>query len=184
MAEEYFKNFPLVNYNGKISRNIILRSKFITEVMGNIYAFYPHVILDGQTPEQIAYDYYGSADLDWLVWFSNQSIDPYYDWPMVQDQLDIYINKKYGSFEEAVETIHHYTFKKSVESDEPNQYYTDGYEMTPTTYSFLTVIEKSYWTPVSCYDYEFALNESKRTIQLLDARLKDQVLKEISEIMK
>lgn len=184
MSNAYFRNIPLVQYQGKYARNVILRAKFIDSVIQNYYAFYPYVIKDGQTAEQIAYDYYGDCDLDWLVWFSNQVVDPYYEWPMKQDLLDTYIDKKYGDFVTAVETVHHYVYNKSVEPSDPNQNYIDDFKMTPETYSFLDTIEKSYWKPVTCYDYEFQLNESKRTIQLVDNDLLDQILREISEVMK
>lgn len=183
MSNAYFRNIPLVNYNGKYARNLILRAKFINTVISNYYAFYPYVVKDGQTPEQIAHDYYGDCDLDWVVWFSNNVFDPYYEWIMTQDQLDAYINKKYGDFIAAVETVHHYVYDTRVEASDPNQFYTEEYMMTPETFSFLDPIEKSYWKPVSCYDYEFALNESKRTIQLVDNALIDQIIREIAEVM-
>lgn len=185
MAEAYFANLPIVKYRQAYVRNIIMRAAFIRQVMNQHLVFYPHVILEGQTPEMIAHDYYGSCDYDFIVWMSNDIIDPYYEWPLTTDQFDSYIKKKYGNFETAVETIRHYVYKDTVDEGlDPNQHYTPDYQMTPETYSFMTTIEKSYWKPVNAFDYEFDLNESKRTIQLLDNSLVDQVLMELSRIMK
>lgn len=185
MPNAYFENFPLVNYQGKITRNIIARARFIQGVINNCYAFYPFVISDAMTWEQIAHAYYGDPDLDWIAFFSNNVFDPYYEFPMNQETFDSYIAKKYGDFENAVETIHHYVYNSRVENYiDPNLSYTDGFEMSPTTYSFMTAEQKSSWKPVSVYEWENDKNEAKRTIQLLDSRLVDQVIKEIKEIMK
>lgn len=184
MSNAYFEQFPLVNYKGTITRNLISRARFIQTVIKNAYAFYPFVVSDGMTWEQIAFAYYGDPDLDWVCFYSNNVFDPYYSFPLDQDSFDKYIQKKYGDFETAIESIHHYVYKQvQVIGDDPNTSYTAGYEMTPTTYDFLTPVQKSYWRPVSVYDWENDLNEAKRTIQLLDRRLLNQVLNEISKVM-
>jgi len=120
----------------------------------------------------------------WLVYFSIGLIDPYYDWPMTTDQFNAFILQKYGSYEAAVETIHHYEYNPLVDSGDHDANYMPGYQMTATTYSFLPPERKYQWVPVSEYDYQFKRNENKRAIQLLDSRLKDQVVREISTILK
>lgn len=181
----YFEQFPLVNYNGTITRNIISRAKFIQTVIDNAYAFYDFVIKDSMTWAQIAHSYYGSENYDWICWFSNSVFDPYYEFPMDQETFDTYIAKKYGDFETAVTTVHHYTYHQTqVVGEDPNTSYTDGYEMSPTTYLFMSNVQKSYWKPVSVYDWEDAKNEAKRTIKLIDRRILPQVLKEIGEVMQ
>jgi hypothetical protein len=184
MANAFFNNFPVVNYNGQMTRNIILRAKFFREVMSNYLAFYPYLIKEGQRADMIAHDYYGDRELDWLVYFSIDLIDPYFDWPMTTDQMNAMILDKYGSYETAVETVHHYEYNGDVDKFDHNAGYTPDYEMTPTTYSFLAPAYKYMWTPVSEYEYQFRRNESKRSIQLLDMRLKDQVIRELSKILK
>lgn len=185
MSNAYFEQFPLVNYKGVITRNIIAKARFIQGVITNAYAFYPFVIQDSMTWEQIADAYYNDPDLDWVCFYSNNVFDPYYSFPMDQSTFDTYIQTKYGDFETAVNTVHHYTYNSVYTAyEDPNLSYTDGYEMTPTTYSFMTPVQKSFWRPVSVYDWENDKNEARRTIQLLDRRLLPQVLQEISKVMK
>jgi hypothetical protein len=180
----YFSNFPLVNYNGQITRNIILRAKFFREVMSNYLAFYPYQVKEGQRADMIANDYYGDRELDWLVYFSMDLIDPYYDWPMQQSEFDAFILNKYGSFENAVETIKFYEYNGDVDETNHDLSYMPGYEMSPTTFQFLPDERKFQWLPVSEYEYQFRRNESNRNIQLIDSRLKDQVIQELSKIMR
>jgi hypothetical protein len=174
----------MVTYNGTVTRNIILRAKFFREVLSSYLAFYPYLIKEGQRADMIANDYYGDKELDWLVYFSIDLVDPYFDWPMTTDQFEAFIVKKYGSFEAAVEGIHHYEYNGDVDKFDHNGGYTPDYEMTSTTYSFLDPTYKFQWQPVSEYEYQFRRNESKRSIHLLDSRLKDQVIREISTILK
>jgi hypothetical protein len=184
MANAFFQNFPLVTYNGQVTRNIILRAKFFRDVMNNYLAFYPYQIKEGQRADMIANDYYGDRELDWLVYFSIDLVDPYYGWPMTNDQFNAFILDKYGDYVTSVETVHHYEYNGDVDKFDHNGGYTPNYEMTPTTYSFLDPAYKFQWTPVTEYEYQFRLNESKRSIQLIDSRLKDQVLREISTILR
>lgn len=185
MSNAYFEQFPLVNYKGVVTRNLISRARFVQTVISNAMTFYPFVIQDSMTWEQIADAYYGDPDLDWLCFYSNNVFDPYYEFPMDQTTFDGFINKKYGDFETAVNTVHHYTYNQvQATGTDPNTFYTEGYEMSPMTYSFMTDVQKSYWRPVSIYEYEDNKNEEKRTIQLLDRRLLSQVLQEISKVMK
>lgn len=185
MSNAYFENYPLVNYKGVVTRNIISRARFIQSVIKNYFAFYPFVISDGQTWEQIADAYYGDPDLDWVCFYSNNVFDPYYSFPMDQGTFDKYIQKNYGDFETAVNTVHHYTYNSVYPvSQDPNLSYTDGYELSPVTYSFFTEVQKSFWRPVSVYEWESDKNEARRTIQLLDRRLLPQLLQEINKVMK
>lgn len=184
MADQYFANFPVVNYRGTITRNLISRARFVQSTFENYLVYYPFVVADGQSVEEIADKYYGSPDYDWIVYFSNKVFDPYYFLPLTQSAFEDYLLKKYGDIETAMTTIHHYVYNSIVEDYlDPNLSYTDGYEMSPTTYSFLTTVQQSSWRPVSVYEWEDKLNEDKRTIQLIDRRLLPQIMKEIGEIM-
>lgn len=43
--------------------------------------------------------------------------------------------------------------------------------------------EEQYWAPVSAYDYEAELNQSRRNITLLDNRLTNDVIKEMTDLL-
>ena len=91
----YFENFPLINYDGKVVRDLSRRSKFREKLQADPYLFLPYTIKEGDKAEDIAYYYYGSTDYTWLVFLANNIIDPYHEWPLSQDQFELYLIKKY-----------------------------------------------------------------------------------------
>lgn len=184
MSTPFFANIPIINYQGTQVRDILKKSQFFKSVLDNYNAFYPYTVLDEDRADLIAFHYYGSWEYDWLVYFSNQMLDPYFDWVPTQDQFDKYLMKKYGSFENALETIHHYRYDRSVDPADAEADYKDGYEMTPDTFSLLTNIQKSFWKPVYAYEWESEINEAKRNIKLIDNRLLNQIDREITTIFR
>lgn len=133
---KYFQRMPVVNYEGSLVRNIMTRVKILDSVDKEVTAFYPYTMKEGDRPDTIAYDYYGDAQYDWLVYLSNRIVDPYYELPMNQEDLEDFIIKKYGSLEKAVETILFYR----------NDYTSDDSKITPPAYEALPDVLKKYWT--------------------------------------
>jgi len=92
----YFTNFPTINYRGKEVRNITNRSKIRDEILSDPFVFLPYTVADGENPETIAQLYYGTVDDTWLVLLANNMTDPYYDWPMNDEEFDQYFIDKYS----------------------------------------------------------------------------------------
>jgi hypothetical protein len=113
---EYFTQLPRVAYpsftanNTSVAlTNILTRSAFLREIVENTALFYEYSVKDGETPEIIADKLYGSVSRFWIVLLFNQLSNPYYDFPLIQEQLNELIVSKYGmSLEDAQTTIHHY----------------------------------------------------------------------------
>ena len=95
MAGEYFKNFPTINYQGRNVRDITRRNKFLKSVTTNPLLFLPYTVKEGEKPEDIAYNYYGSTDYTWLVYLSNNIVDPYHQWPLSEENFHKYLIQKY-----------------------------------------------------------------------------------------
>jgi hypothetical protein len=93
---KYFENFPIIDYNGKKIRDISRRNTFIKNVSTNPLVFLPYTIRDGERAEDIAQFYYGSTDYVWLVYLSNNIVDPYHQWPKSENELNDYIIAKYA----------------------------------------------------------------------------------------
>ena len=171
MANRFFENFPTVNYDGVKLRNIILKSKIISDVLGKVQVMHPYVINDGERADTIAFDYYGDSELYWLVYMSNSIVDPYYDWPMNQAEFQAYIIKKYGSIETAMTTVRYWSRPVT------------NYYMTPETKNLLPPEDLMGWaTPIYQYDYENELNENRRNIVLIDSAYAPQIVSEIAKI--
>lgn len=176
----FFAKYPIITYNngdvmeaGISARDILQRAKVRDFLVNNYLIFYDYTIKDGQTPEIIANNLYGSPQYHWIVLLVNNIIDPYYDWPMTTENLIATIQTKYGS--NAVDgltfartTVHHY---------EDNF----GNPIDLTTYNALPDTQR---TTIHIYDWEVSQNEAKRNIRLLDKRFVDQIDAEMDEIMK
>lgn len=95
MATKYFENFPIVEYDGQKVRDITRRSIFVKGVSTNPLAYLPYTVAEGERPEDIANWYYGSVDYVWLVYMSNNIIDPYHQWPKATEDFNQYLIDKY-----------------------------------------------------------------------------------------
>lgn len=92
----YFENFPTITYEGQLVRDITRRNQFTKLVSTNPLLYLPYTVKEGQRPEDIANFYYGSTDYTWLVYISNNIIDPYHQWPMSETDFNAYLIEKYG----------------------------------------------------------------------------------------
>lgn len=95
MATKYFENFPIVEYDGQKIRDISRRNTFIKNVTTNPFAFQPYTVHEGERPEDIAQFYYGSTDYTWVVYLSNNIVDPYHEWPKATEDFNNYLIDKY-----------------------------------------------------------------------------------------
>lgn len=94
-------------HNSIRSRTSLLGVKLLDDVLSNALTFYPYSVKDGDTAEIIAAKYYGSPLRNWLVFFSNMIIDPYFDMPLKNADLNNNITLKYGSIVNALSSMHH-----------------------------------------------------------------------------
>ena len=170
----YFNNLPTIEYGTKIARNLITRPKIKEFILGNPNVIYDYVIKDGERPDIIANAYYGDSNFVWLIFLANNIVDPYYDWPLTQEQFKDFIIDKYGSVETAKSTIKHYKHK------------TKGTLITKETYdlnaTMLKIVASDYQS-VDVYKFEDEANEAKRSIKLIDARLATSAFAKLREAM-
>lgn len=115
----YFSYFPSTLYtfdknteNQQVVTNILARSAFLKEVANNSAAYYEYQVKDSDTPEIIADKLYGDVNRHWIVLLFNNILDPFYEFPMKQEVLESYIQKKYSqSLALSQTTIHHYELR-------------------------------------------------------------------------
>lgn len=87
-------------------KNLWRRAKLREDIANAVTAFNYYQIKDNERPDQIAKNYYGDPELDWVVLITNNIINLNEDWPLDNDTLYNYLIDKYGS-EEALQEIHH-----------------------------------------------------------------------------
>ena len=49
-----------------------------------------YIILEGETPEQVSFKYYGTTDYWWIIMITNNIRDVFYDWPMANSEVREY----------------------------------------------------------------------------------------------
>lgn len=183
----YFKELPLVNYDNRQSRNLILKSAILKDVMNKVSVFYNYIIKEGYRPDMVANEEYGSPEYDWIVYLSNDLVDPYYDWPMDNRTFASYLEAKYNTDVYTLQSqILHYKYTGLTnESEEDIAMIT--WKMSPETHTILAAedpLNVSGWSPVYVYDYEDDLNNSRRSIKLISKSYLSQIEKELSVVFK
>lgn len=119
----------------------------------------PYFIADGETPEGLAYKYYGSAFYHWVILLVNDIIDVRQEWPLDTHEFDTFIRDKYGD----IESVHHYIDPET------------GYEVDS---DFLNA------QPVKNREYEEEINEAKRNIRLLDPKYLQQFVSTFDSLIR
>lgn len=152
MADNFFKHFPVISYSNNVCVNLLAKVGFRKSLDKSYYTFHPYTIEEGDRPDTIAYLYYGDPGYDWIVYFSNDIVDPYYDWYMDSDTFSRFIESKYGSVYNAQTKIKFYR----------TNYYDDFSIITPQYFSALSNIQKSYWSPVTGIDNRIVSYERKK----------------------
>lgn len=99
---KYFNSLPSVitsdfNGNAITLKNVLTRASLIPQLQNNPLVFYTYTTQEGDTPESVAYKYYGDQYRYWIVLYGNGSLDPQFDWPLSSTQFSKYIVNKYMS---------------------------------------------------------------------------------------
>jgi len=186
---EYFTNFPKIRYNfrekGKeyvTVTDITKRVRLKQQMLSNISSSFVYRIENGERPDMLSYRIYGSVDYTWLILLMNDIIDPYYDWPLTDDNFNSYIKQKYGSILSARNTIHHYEMIiRDQQLDDINGIIyaekrviidKDTFDSTSSDISF----------EITNYDYEYVKNEKKRDILLVEPVYVESILNEFRRL--
>jgi hypothetical protein len=167
-------------YNGALSTNLIARIAPVIKNFNRFAVYYPYTVKEGERPDTIAYDYYGSSEYAWLVMIVNDVYDYYTHWPLTTSEFYDYLRKKYGEVYELNSVIHHYVYTGNGEEIEEIE--RKSWWMTPDTFNLSTEDEQLGWSPVSTFQYELDVNESKRNIRLISNEMLSRVDRELSEL--
>lgn len=134
---KFFEKFPTEIYNGVECKLITTRTALSAETKRAYTAFYDVDVKSGERPDTISHQIYGDPYYDWLVYYANGIVDPYYQWCLDDQSLEKTIEIKYGSLAEAKERIAFYRVKHGDET------------LTTAAYESLAQNVKKYWSPVT-----------------------------------
>tara|TARA_B100000029_G_C17478327_1_gene924622 strand:- start:37 stop:900 length:864 start_codon:yes stop_codon:yes gene_type:complete len=167
-----------------LSKNIFRRIKIREELDDVILGFSQYTIKNNQRPDQVAKEFYGDDQYDWVVLLCNNILNLYEEWPMTELELENYIDSEYGTQQDSV---HHWVTQKITDS-KGRTLLKDGIQV-PENFTYRrpdgTVVEKADTVrPISVYDYESEKNEYKRNIYLLRKDYLTGFVEEFSTLVK
>lgn len=212
---KFFRYYPKTFYtsNNAVTgvdavTNIIARFGFEKTLKKNSNAFYEYQIQDGDTPEIIADKYYGNVEYHWVVLMFNDIIDPQFDWPLNQNTIMEYIDKKYAANGAANTTVQsgiiwalsennvQAYFKVIKTTTNDGTITIEKLQVDKNTYANIASSTSNYVTQAnevvtiavsketqSYYTYEVNENESKRSINLLKPEFIPEVEKEFKRVI-
>lgn len=134
--DKYFDKFPQITYSNNTIVDITKRVALLDKVSRNPYVFYPYDIVGEERAEQFSSRYYNDPYKSWILYLSNNIVDPYYEWYMTEKQFLEFIELKYGSIYNAQTKIKFY--RNNWESQE---------SLSVSGYNALTNDMKKYWKP-------------------------------------
>ena len=174
----YFSKFPLLTYDikgdkvRKLLPNILRRVKLRALVKSGGILFDKYDVKNGEKPEDVAYKWFGDAELHWVILMTNNITDRYYEWPMNQVQFAEFLADKYDN----PDGIHHYEITKS--SGRTTSKGPDDYSHKVEVNS-----DADGASSISNREYEERIQDSKRQIQLLDKSLVGDFITEFDRLI-
>jgi len=194
----YFRELPDVEYQSFLSdaisskdyltvKNLFRRNKLRDDLQNVFTLFNKYEIVEGARPDVVAEEFYGSAELDWVVLMTAGIINVRDEWPLSNYHLYYHVENKYGV--ENLSNIHHYeTIEvkdskdrlilpagKDVNEDFTLNYSDDG--------SKVSLSGDDVRRGVTNWEYETRKNNEKSSIYLLKRGYLQQFLNDMRDIM-
>ena len=174
----YFSNFPLMAYDikgdkgYKLVPDILRRVKLRANIRNGMFMFDNYDVKEGETPEIVAFKWFGDAEYHWVILMTNNITDRYYEWPLTQPQFQTHLEDKYGVGN--IDAVHHYEISQ-----------TSG----PTTSrdnSHLVEVnsDASGATAITNREYEQREQDIIRQIRLLDKKYLGAFVSEFERLIK
>ena len=175
----YFSRFPTMIYdmkndnNYKLLPDILRRVKQRNAIKSGQFIFDNYDVIDGEKPEDIAYKWFGDAQLHWVILMTNNVTNRYYDWPMNSVQFQAMLEDKYDN----PDGIHHYEITQDsgrTTGRGPNDY-SHKVEVTSDTTNALSISNR---------EYEEREQDKKRSIRLLNQRFLTDFIDEFDKLIR
>jgi len=194
----YFRELPNLLYQSFLSdkrssldytevKNLFRRVKLRDDLQNVFTLFNKYQIPDEFRPENVAEEFYGNDELDWVVLITANITNVRDQWPLNNRDIYQYSLEKYGDALNATRFFETKEIKDSkdniilekgkvVDSDFEFKYYD-------TNNGVVTVAGTSVRTGISNFDYEIRRNDEKRSIYVLKQEYLQQFLSDFRDIM-
>ena len=192
----YFRQLPDLDYPSlrndrtsafdfEVVKNLFKRAVMRQDVINDVVNFTKYSVRDDERPDQIAYDFYRDAGLDWVILTTNNIIHVRDEWPMGNQDFLTYLNGKYTS--EELSNIHHYETKLITDSRERTIQKAGLYVPSDHSITYVdngVVKTQSQIKQVTFLEHETNLNDDKRQINILKPEYLTVFLEDFENIME
>ena len=190
----YFRELPNVAYQSFLSdslssqsylvvKNLFRRNKLRDDLKGIFTIFNKYEIPEGSRPELVAEEFYGDAELDWVVLMTAGIINVRDEWPLSNYNLYRYAESLYGIG--GLNDVHHYETKEVKDSSGrlilPKEKVVDSNFTIPDPDDYRATLNPV--RPVTNWEYEVRKNDEKSSIYLLRREYLQQFLNDMRQIM-
>jgi len=190
----YFRELPELDYQSFLSdsnssqnylrvKNLFRRNKLRDDLQNVFTIFDKYEIVEGARPDTVAEEFYGSAELDWVVLMTANITRVRDQWPLSNRDLYRYSENKYGVNE--LFSIHHYETTEVKDAQGrlilPAGKIVDEDFTIPNPLN--TAINLNPVSSVNNYEYEVRKNIEKSSIYLLKPSYLQQFLNDMRDIM-
>jgi hypothetical protein len=156
----------------KLVPDILRRVKLRANIKSGMFMFDNYDVQEGETPETIAFKWFGDTEYHWVILMTNNITDRYYQWPLSQPQFQTHLEDKYGVGN--IDSTHHYEISQ-----------TSG----PTTSrdnSHLVEVnsDASGATAITNREYEQREQDEIRQIRLLQPKYLGQFVEEFERLIR
>jgi|TARA_R110002074_G_scaffold216953_2_gene387300 hypothetical protein len=168
----YFEKFPRIQYTNTANGNPVTVTNILKRISArqalkeNSTILEKYLIRGSETPESLAFDLYGDAELHWVILLVNEIYDRYHQWPMNVNQFQAYLASKYDN----PDGVHHYEIAQS--SGDTNVTINIGSDNSD--YPSATLVTN--------FEFEEKLQDERRAISILAGNFISQFVKEYESL--
>jgi hypothetical protein len=194
----YFRELPDVDYQSFLSdsisskeylrvKNLFRKNKLRDDLQNVFTIFDKYEIVEGARPDTVAEEFYGSAELDWVVLMTAGIINVRDEWPLSNYVLYRYIENKYG-----IENLSNVNYYETIEVKNSSgrlilpegKIVDENFTLNYTDNgNAISLFGSDVRRGISNLEYETIKNNKKSSIYLLKRGYLQKFLNDMKQIM-
>ena len=195
---EYVSRLPNSSIGDYVTvKNLFKKGALEEDFLGNLALHTKYKIEGDDRPDNVAFDFYGNSNLDWLVLTCNNVVNIQSEWPIQQQDFDRYLLDKYSNFPSSYTSAYDWLYNGVHHNETKEIKNASGAVIVPAGLTAAAGIGVTFYdffidgmtkaeditTPITNYEYESQIEDKKRNIFLLKARYINVVKDDMIEIM-
>ena len=177
----FFEKLDIISYDpkglgkGKDATNILNSILVKYRPVTNTTEFFYHTVKDGDTPDTLAYRFYGNSELNWIIIIMNNVVDPFYDWALDANKFAAMMSMRYGAGHEG--DVHHFidiTTEKRLD---------EVAALDAIEYFIANGVYPINVSPVTNQEFELELNDARREVKILRPKYVQDFINQFEDLM-